>query len=196
MAAEALLRALKHVWLTLEPLGCPKALMGGIAVSVWKYIRATRDVDLLVSLESQSAETVLEHLQKAGFRPKRQPPIISLGDFRVLQLLYEPPETFMDLQIDILFADSPYQRQAIARLVSARLPGLDLDLMVLACEDLIVHKLLAGRIIDRADAATLLRLNRPTLDLTYLRQWIANLALQVSWAEIWREAFPDEPNPG
>jgi hypothetical protein len=42
---------------------------------------------------------------------------------------------------------------------------LDIELDVLTCEDLIVHKLLAGRLVDRADAATLLRVNRADLDI-------------------------------
>jgi len=37
------------------------------------------------------------------------------------------------------------------------LPGLDIPIAILNCEDVILHKLIAGRIIDRADAAMLLR---------------------------------------
>jgi hypothetical protein len=33
MPAEAVLRALRHVWLTLEPLDLPMAVMGGIALA-------------------------------------------------------------------------------------------------------------------------------------------------------------------
>ena len=39
------------------------------------------------------------------------------------------------------------------------LSGLDVTLDVLACEDLLLHKLLAGRVIDRVDAAALIRAN-------------------------------------
>jgi len=48
MPAEPLLRALRHVWVTLEPLGLPMAVMGGIAVAASKHVRATQDVDLLL----------------------------------------------------------------------------------------------------------------------------------------------------
>jgi hypothetical protein len=48
MADEPLLlRALKHVWVALQPLNLPMAVMGGIAVAAWKHVRATQDVDLL-----------------------------------------------------------------------------------------------------------------------------------------------------
>ena len=42
MPADAVLRALRHVWLTLEPLDLPMAVMGGIALATWKIVRATR----------------------------------------------------------------------------------------------------------------------------------------------------------
>jgi hypothetical protein len=61
---------------------------------------------------------------------------------------------------------------------------------------LILHKLLAGRIIDRADAAALLRINRRSLDLDYLTAWTARLSLARELAEVWGEALPNEPLPG
>jgi hypothetical protein len=195
MVADAVARTLKHAWGTLEPLHLPMALMGGLALAVWKHIRLTRDVDLLVSLGHSDVDALLRSLQVAGMRPRHQPPVLNLGPTRVLQLLYEPPDTFMDMQIDLLFADSVYAREALKRRVAARLPNLDLDLFVLSCEDLILHKLSAGRIIDRADAASLLRLNRDELEVAYLQDWIGPLGLTSSWSEIWTEAFPNDLMP-
>jgi len=50
------------------------------------------------------------------------------------------------------------------------------------------HWLLAGRVIDRADAAMLLRENREEIDFEYLLQWINRLALAGEYSEIWRES--------
>ena len=38
--AELVLRVLQKLWTTLEPLRLPMAVMGGIAVSLWKHVRA------------------------------------------------------------------------------------------------------------------------------------------------------------
>jgi hypothetical protein len=76
-----------------------------------------------------------------------------------------------------------------------RLVALDFDLDVLACEDLILHKLLAGRFVDRADAAMLLRANRADLNLDYLLGWTTTLSLGAELAEVWGEAFPGEAMP-
>jgi hypothetical protein len=83
----------------------------------------------------------------------------------------------------------------LARRTPTRLAALDFDLDVLACEDLILHKLLAGRLVDRADAAMLLRVNWAGLDLEYLLGWTTTLSLEAELSEVWKEAFPGEAMP-
>src|SRR5438093_13715452 len=99
MLADEVLLALKHVWITLESLNTPIAVMGGVALSAWKHPRATQDVDLLIGLEEKGEEFVLQTLAVAKIRAKRQPAIMTLGRLRILQLIYQPPGTFLDLQI-------------------------------------------------------------------------------------------------
>ena len=41
MAGELVLRALGHVWVTLQALRVPAALMGGVALAASRYVRAT-----------------------------------------------------------------------------------------------------------------------------------------------------------
>ncbi len=65
----------------------------------------------------------------------------------------------------------------------------------LACEDLILHKLMAGDSWNCADAAMLLRLNQGSLDLEYLLRWTTTLALGAGLTEVWEEAFPGEAMP-
>ena len=76
------------------------------------------------------------------------------------------------------------------------MPDWDLKLYVLACEDLIVFKLAAGRIIDFADAAALLRANRSLIDFTLLRSECQQLLLATELDQVWHEAFPDAAMPG
>jgi hypothetical protein len=60
---------------------------------------------------------------------------------------------------------------------------------------LILFKLVAGRMIDHADAAMLLRENRDVIDWDYLLGWVARLNLDGDFASIWQEAFPGEEPP-
>jgi hypothetical protein len=195
MAADAVVKTLRHSWKALESAGCQPVLMGGLAVSLWKHLRFTRDVDLLIGLEGTDLQRVVTTLQREGLRPKHHPLVIELGTTRIAQFLYDPPGAFLTLQVDLLLAESEYQKTAVSRRVPAQMPGLDLDIFMLSCEDLILHKLIGGRIIDRADAAAILRLNRTTINLKYLADWIPKLSVGQEWAEIWQEAFPGEPVP-
>lgn len=192
MAGSVVLNALQHVWKTLSALNVPMAVMGGIALAAWEHVRATQDVDLLVGVEHQKAEALLGRLRPAGFSPRRQPALLALGDMRLLQLLYTPPGRFVDVRVDLLLADSEFHSQALARRVVARLPGADFDVAVLACEDLVLYKLLAGRIVDRADCIALLTANRAALDPQYLVEWAGRLGILPALNETWSAAFPGE----
>ncbi len=66
---------------------------------------------------------------------------------------------------------------------------------MLHCDHLILFKLVAGRLIDYADAAMLLRENREVIDFDYLLSWVSRLDLATEFAEIWQEAYPDEGPP-
>jgi hypothetical protein len=169
--------------------------MGGLALSFWERFRNTHDVDVLLGVDHEHVGAVLESLGRAGILPKKQPPVLDLGSVRIVQLLYQPPSLFMAVRIDLLLAESDFHREALARRVPAKLEGLDIEVYTVSCEDLVILKLTAGRVIDRADASELLRLNHDRLDFVHLSKWLHQLNLGVEFAEIWREAFPDKPLP-
>ncbi|MGD0654193.1 MAG: DUF6036 family nucleotidyltransferase [Thermoguttaceae bacterium] len=195
MAAELLIKALQAIWNALRSMNIPAAVMGGLAMSLWKYPRATRDVDLLIGMETRQLDKILPQLQALGIRPKHSPPIMPLGQLNIIQMLYEPPEAFMEVQIDLLLAETDYLRTALERRIPTRLPDVSIETAVLTCEDLILHKLLAGRLIDRADIAALLKLNLASLDRHYLAHWANQLQLVAEIASVWKEILPDEPLP-
>ena len=78
MVARAILATLRHVWLTLEPTNCPRALMGGPSLPLWKQVRSTRDVDLLIGLEHTTPDAVVAVLRQAGIRTRHNPPVLDL----------------------------------------------------------------------------------------------------------------------
>jgi hypothetical protein len=194
MASEVV-RALRHAWESLQEIGVPAAVMGGLAVSTWKHLRATQDVDVLVATDALDPDGLLREMQARGFRPKLHPPVLTIGPARILQLLYEPPGAFLDLQVDLLFADSEFARTALGRRVAFRLPDGSFEFLVLTCEDLILFKLLADRLIDRIDVVALLTANRPRLDFGYFATWLDRNEVRGLWGECWQNAFPGEPDP-
>jgi hypothetical protein len=195
VAAKLVLQALAHVWTVLGSVQIPAAVMGGLALAAWKHVRATQDVDLLLGVDQRQLQPILAALAKAGVRPRRNPPLLTLGSFQIVQLLYAPPDAFVELQVDLVLADSEYHRAALARRISMRLPELEIAVDVLSCEDLILHKLIAGRILDQADVVALLRANRGAIDRAYLQTWSNRLRVQDELRNAWTEALPNVPPP-
>jgi len=195
MPNEGVLETLRHAWVALEPLNLPMAVIGGIALSAWNHARYTRDADMLIAMEDSNVEQVLAAMVDARFYPRHAPPVLQIDDQKLIQLRFIPPDGVGRFQIDLLFAGSEYQKTALERRTAQEIPGLNHSVQVLRPEDLVILKLCAGRVIDRADAAMLLRENRDTIDLDYLWTWIKRLSLRNEFTEIWREAFPDEEPP-
>ena len=67
-----------------------------------------------------------------------------------------------------------YQKAAFSRRRSAKLLGR--DVWTIGPEDLILHKLVAGRERDLADVAEILALTRD-LDMAHLRRWAGTLVV-------------------
>lgn len=195
MASETVRSVLNHLWNALEPLEQPCALIGGLALAVWSHPRATRDIDLLVGLDRRAIDQVINLLAAAECRTKKSPPLTLVGDHSFLQLLFTPPGEFYDVQFDLLLAESPYQQEALSRSVERTVEGIDRPLWVLNCDDLILFKLLAGRLIDRADAVALLHENHESLDLDRLAKWVGELGLSADFRSVWCEALPDRVCP-
>src|SRR5260370_28273712 len=192
MAAAVVLPALEHVWSSLAPLKVPMAVSGGLALAVWQHVRATRDVNPLLGVTEKQFARILTALNTAGIKPKHKAAPVPLGSLQVIQFQYEPRGAFLDIQVDLLLSDSSYHQTALARSVEVKLATLKGKVLVLACEDLIIQKLLADRIIDKADVTALLRANRNTLDMDYLRHWSKELELERELAVAWEAAFPGE----
>jgi hypothetical protein len=148
-----------------------------------------------MAVEPDAIDATIDLLRQHGFKPKKHPPMVTVGEHRFVQFLYTPPEEFYEVQVDLLLAETALQKSAVSRRVQARLPGVDRPVDVLNCDDLILFKLIAGRSIDRADAAMLLRENRDAIDFHYLRKWVGDLSLDAEFTEIWGEAFPGAPMP-
>lgn len=195
MSGETVRATLNELWQVLEPLGIPCALIGGLAMAIWNHPRATRDVDLLIGVDLDHIDPVVEKLEQAGCRPKSSSLITSVGAHHFAQFLYTPPDELYDIPLDLLLAESDFQNAALSRRVSRSVAGVDSEIDVLHCNDLILFKLLAGRMIDRADAAMLLRENRGELDLDHLHAWVIELKLHEDFTQIWEEAFPGESFP-
>jgi hypothetical protein len=193
MASEAVLATLEAGWNALDAVDVPKAVIGGLALSAWNHARYTRDADVLVSIDQRQVDAVIKVLSAAGFHPRHDPPLRVIDGQGIVQFMFQPPGAVLPFQFDVLLATSEHQRDSVARAVLRRLPGGNGSIRVVRADDLIIIKLLAGRMIDLADAAMLLRENRDDMDLERLSREIVSHGLQKEYRTIWGEAFPNDP---
>jgi hypothetical protein len=76
--------------------------------------------------------------------------------------------------VDLIFSTTPYEAEAIARAVRVSVAGADVPFST--AEDLIVHKLFAGRPRDLEDVAGVIRRKGSDLDWGYLAEWVARFS--------------------
>lgn len=193
MAGEGVLVTLRAGWEALDTVVPAKAVIGGLALTAWKHARYTRDADVLVVLDEHGFDAVVAALLAAGFHARHSPPLRMIDGQGIAQFTFQPAEALMPFQFDVLLVADEFQKEAVERAVPWPLAGAVVK--VVRPDDLMVIKLLAGRIIDRADAAMVLRENRDEIDFARLHREIIRQGLAADYHEIWQEAFPDEPPP-
>ena len=160
--ARAAIRTISEV---LDAECAAWALIGGIAANVYRHdVRATGDVDLLVSFGAGDSALTLarlaESLERRGW---------VLGDDRNRDWMLRAGHPEYGV-VDIISVGMEYQAQAVERaLVHVEDDGM--RTRVLAVEDVIIHKLIADRSKDAADVESILA-TEPEMDHGYLRHWL------------------------
>jgi predicted nucleotidyltransferase len=159
---EALLEKLSH---ELDRCHIPYMLIGGQAVLLYGEPRLTRDVDVTL-----------------GAGPDRLPEILGIAQAAKWRVLVESPERFVaqtmvlpcleptsNIRIDFIFSFSAYEQEALARARRVRMGSA--EVCFASVEDLIIHKIVAGRPRDFEDLKGIL-VKKTVLDLKYIRYWL------------------------
>jgi hypothetical protein len=193
--ADVVVAALGRTCELLADLQVPAALADGLALAHWGHVRSTQDVDLLIAASAVRPQALLARLAGAGYRSKGKTPFVRLNDLEIVQLIYEPAGSLMPVQVVLLLAESPLHRSAVERRIRVPASALGFPIDIVTCEDLILLKLLAGRIVDRVDVAELLKHNRPSIDWAYVQDFTVKLTLERQFADAWNAALPGEPTP-
>lgn len=110
-------------------------------------------------------EEVMSVARECGLRVRVPDPDRFVRETLVLPC--EDPESA--IRVDLVFSFSPYEQQAIGRARRSDIDGRPVRFAL--PEDLVIHKLVAGRPRDHEDVKTVLAKN-PVLDLAYIRAWL------------------------
>ena len=164
----------------LDAQGLDFMLIGGQAVLLHGRPRLTEDIDLTLAASPESLSRVLVACRNLRLEPL--PEDVPAFVRQTFVLPAAEPDT--GIRVDFIFSTTPYERQAIERAVRVRLKGVAVPFAT--AEDLILHKLFAGRLRDLEDATAVVHRQREKLDWAYLERW------GESFAEIaGREDLPD-----
>jgi predicted nucleotidyltransferase len=149
----------------LESHGYRYAVIGGIAVAQWGFLRYTKDVDIKV-LVSMADYTELRESLRSDFPQRARPQI---------------PENpaIVDVAIDGITVDFLYTIPGYDELVIEHASKHDLggwEIWVCSIEDLIVQKMYISRGRDLYDVEELLIAHHEQLDTNYVETWLAQFA--------------------
>lgn len=165
IARDTLPEAVARLARFAAELAKPCALIGGVAVIARAFVRATKDVDLLVSCPASEARALLEVAQRHGYAWEES----DVGDFLDAGLLrmWGPPSRREGLGLDILLTDSAFDEEAVRRASVVEVLGT--KVAVATPEDLVLMKVQANRPIDLDDVLAIKDAFAQRLDKTYMR---------------------------
>jgi hypothetical protein len=159
---EALLKLLAR---ELDRAQIPYMVIGGQAVQLYGEPRMTRDIDLTLGLSSEGLDRVLQVCGACGLKPLPAVPAEFVRETMVLPALEERT----GIRVDFIFSFTDYERQAIGRSRQVELGGVSVRFA--SVEDVVIHKLVAGRPRDLEDARSIVVKN-PGLDRVYVEEWL------------------------
>jgi len=173
------LAALRDVCARFERAGIAYMLTGSLAMSFYARPRMTRDLDLVVALESVNVEQMTVALG-ADYHADAGAIAAALRGGRPWNIIHVPSVVKIDL---IPRKDTPYRRAEFERRSRVELAGV--PLWIVSVEDLILSKLEWSRETrseqQRRDVGLLLE---APLDRAYLSQWAARLGLEGLLKEV------------
>lgn len=159
----------------LDAQGVGWVVIGAVAANRYRReVRLTGDLDLLIASHGVGGLAALETaFGDTGWSVRRGTP-----DGAILRLRHEAFGA-----VDLILAETEYQHAAIDR--AAFEPNRGVALRVLRIEDVLIHKLIAGRPRDVADIQDILA-RRPQFDEAYVARWVEYWGIGELWQQLRR----------
>jgi len=134
--------------------------------------RLTKDIDITLGIDTDRSEDMLACAGSLGLETLVENP----ADFIRSTMVLPVQERKTGIRVDFIFSCSPYERQAINRARQISLDGTALRFA--SPEDLLIHKIVAGRQKDLEDVKNILLKNK-SLDTAYIIEWLKNFSTSL-----------------
>jgi len=152
--------------------------IGAVPVATWGRVRATTDVDFAVSLDLLASSDLDREMDKAGFSKESGP--VEIPGKRLILSKYTAPYAGGILGIDVFYTPGydtgRFLQSALDRKVEVTFHGK--SYWATSAEDLIVLKILAFRVRDLDDVATVLEKRFTELDWKHIHRWASALRIE------------------
>ncbi len=144
----------------------PYMIIGGQAVLLYGRPRMTRDIDVTLGIDTDKLALIEGACRSLNLRILVDNAEDFARDTKVLPA--EDPDS--KVRVDFIFSFTPYEAQAIRNARDVLMD--DYPVKFASCEDLIIHKMVAGRAIDEEDVRSVLARNRDAIDFKYVEKWL------------------------
>jgi predicted nucleotidyltransferase len=159
-------RLLKKIAIQLKRGVIPYMVIGGQAVLLYGEPRLTRDIDITLGVGKEELGKVKKILRTMGLKIL----VKNDKDFVAKTMVLPAMDRESGIRIDFTFSYSLYERQAIERAKEIKLGRTPVKFSSL--EDLVIHKVIAGRARDLEDVRSILSKN-PKYDSRDIEKWLA-----------------------
>lgn len=157
---------LSKIGLCLHNHSLPYMIIGGQAVLIYGEPRLTRDIDITLGVNIDKLGTIAGIVAELGLKPIPD----DVESFVKQTMVLPAIEEASGIRIDFIFSFTPYEDQAIKR--ARKISILGQDVSFASPEDVIIHKVFAGRPRDIEDARSIV-LKNPEIDTAYIRKWLS-----------------------
>jgi hypothetical protein len=129
----------------LDSRKIPYMVIGGQAVLLHGEPRLTRGIDVTLGVDASHLPALLAAAEDAGLSPA----VSDVEDFVRQTNVFPTVDRASNMRMDLIFSFTPYESEAIRRAVTIILESVPVRFA--SAEDLIIHKLVAGRPRDVED---------------------------------------------
>ncbi len=170
----------------MDRCGIPYMVIGGQALLIYGEPRLTKDIDITLGVGIEELEKVKNAVEDIGLKILPDNPEDFVEKTMVLPVVKEGS----GIRVDFIFSFSPYERQAIEGARPVRLGRTSVKFASL--EDVIIHKIIAGRPRDIEDIKSLL-LKNPGYNKNYIEDWLEQFdrSLNGNFMELFKTTAED-----
>lgn len=127
--------------------------------------RLTRDIAITLGVNIDGLDRLLNAIRELSLKPLPEDVQSFVKETMVLPALDE----YTGIRVDFIFSYTPFETNAIGRAKTVMI--LDQKVAFASPEDLIIHKIFAGRPRDYEDVRIIL-IKNPDIEKPYIRKWL------------------------